>query len=150
MKFFSKLPVPYASWKCLHMTCLLTANNRYQLFFKYLLGVTWPELLLMQKTFLVCIPTPQVASPLQLTVALSAVTSASSEQELQGEASQKKCTHGWSLQARCSWRARSGGQAFPPEKGQENIIFYLVACGKMEKYKKKLGLLNIFFPPHLK
>ncbi|KAJ7407422.1 hypothetical protein WISP_126905 [Willisornis vidua] len=50
-------------------------------------GVTWPELLFMQKTFLVCIPTPQVASLLQATVALSAVTSTSSEQELQGDGS---------------------------------------------------------------
>lgn len=102
----------------LYIMCII--NKHYQAFFKYLLGATWPELLFLQKTFLVWMPTPQVGSPLQLGVALRAVPSTSSEQELQGDTSQKKCTHGCSLQARCSCRARSGGQPLPPAKGQEN------------------------------
>lgn len=122
-------------------------NKHQQAFFKYLLAVTWPELLFMQKTFLVCMPTPQAASALQLPVALSAVPSTSSEQGLQGEASQKKCTHGCSLQARCSCRARSGGQAFPPGKGQENTTS--LSHGVWQKERIEKFFLKVRFAQYL-
>lgn len=55
---------------------------------QYLLAGTWPELLFTQKTFLVCMPTPQVASPFQLIVAFKAVIKMFSEQGLHDDVSQ--------------------------------------------------------------
>lgn len=85
-------------------------------------------------TFLVCIPTEQVASPFQLAEELKAETDVSSMHCPHGPVCQWYTVQECSLQLRVSWRALLFGHCIPPGaikegkrsfSGRRQIFFYL-------------------------